>query len=59
MDFRNDILASSKAKEGARRENVMTTILVLNIGDSHEVKVELEYVPTTEYMFFKRIKGQM
>ena len=36
----------------------MTTILVLNIGDSHEVKVELEYVPTTEYMFFKRIRGQ-
>jgi hypothetical protein len=27
----------------------------LNSSDSHEVKVELEYVPTTEYMFFKEI----
>ena len=39
----------------------MTTILVLNSSDSHEVKVELEQLArgaTTEYMFFKGIRGQ-
>jgi hypothetical protein len=60
MDFRERYPGVFKSQGGRkpRRENVMTTILVLNIGDSHEVKVELEYVPTTEYMFFKRIRGQ-